>query len=170
MTLSVSGRSTGLALLVHALVAWALDRVATADSLTRAGLIGACVGAFFVVLLFLARRSWQRFVAGLARRIATQQGARRPDRRAFPDRFKADVVRQVHDELRRMGRVSRELESELTPTDVAYPVKRARADRTGRRAELTTVEREELARLRNENRVLREERDILKRRRPFSRS
>ena len=35
--------------------------------------------------------------------------------------------------------------------------------RLGRRDGLTTAEREELARLRKENRVLREERDILKR-------
>jgi hypothetical protein len=41
-------------------------------------------------------------------------------------------------------------------------VKRARADRTHGRTGLTTAEREELARLRKENRILREERDILK--------
>ena len=41
-------------------------------------------------------------------------------------------------------------------------VKRARADRTNGRTGLTTVEREELARLRKENRILREEREILK--------
>jgi transposase len=84
---------------------------------------------------------------------------RRP-RRAFTDEFKADVVRLVLDEQRTIGSVSRELD--LTPTAVAQWVKRARADRTGGRTGLTTVEREELARLRKENRVLREERDILK--------
>jgi transposase len=41
-------------------------------------------------------------------------------------------------------------------------VKRARADRTHGRTGLTTAEREELARLRKENRELRTERDILK--------
>ena len=41
-------------------------------------------------------------------------------------------------------------------------MKRARADRTQGRTGLTTAEREELARLRKENRILQEERDILK--------
>ena len=41
-------------------------------------------------------------------------------------------------------------------------MKRARADRTKGRTGLTTVEREELARLRKENRELRTEREILK--------
>jgi transposase len=40
-------------------------------------------------------------------------------------------------------------------------VKRAQADRTGGRTGLTPAEREELARLRKENRQLRLERDIL---------
>jgi len=41
-------------------------------------------------------------------------------------------------------------------------VKRAQADRTQGRTGLTTAEREELARLRKENRILQEEREILK--------
>jgi transposase len=41
-------------------------------------------------------------------------------------------------------------------------VERARADRTQGRTGLTTSEREELARLRKENRELRTEREILK--------
>jgi len=39
-------------------------------------------------------------------------------------------------------------------------VHRARADRTQGKTGLTTAEREELARLRKENRILREEREI----------
>jgi transposase len=41
-------------------------------------------------------------------------------------------------------------------------VKQAQADRSKGRTGLTTAEREELARLRKENRILQEERDILK--------
>lgn len=48
-------------------------------------------------------------------------------------------------------------------------VKRARADRTQGRTGLTTAERDELARLRKENRELRTERDILKKPRHSSR-
>ena len=44
-------------------------------------------------------------------------------------------------------------------------VERARADRTQGRTGLTTAEHEELARLRKENRELRTEREILKKRR-----
>src|SRR5437762_11794457 len=81
-------------------------------------------------------------------------------RRQFDDDFKAQAVRLVLDEGKSVGAVARDLD--LTETALREWVKRARADRTKGRTGLTTVEREELARLRKENRVLREERDILK--------
>jgi len=84
---------------------------------------------------------------------------RRP-RRQFTDEFKAGVVRLVLDEGKSVGGVARDMD--LTETAVREWVKRARADRTHGRTGLTTVEREELARLRKENRELRTERDILK--------
>ena len=59
-----------------------------------------------------------------------------------------------------MGRVARDLD--LTESALRIWVERARADRTKGRTGLTTEEREELRRLRKENRELRTEREILK--------
>ena len=81
-------------------------------------------------------------------------------RRQFTDEFKASAVRLVLDERKTVGAVARDLD--LTETALREWVKRARADRTHGRTGLTTAEREELARLRKENRILQEERDILK--------
>ena len=84
---------------------------------------------------------------------------RRP-RRQFVDDFKAQAVRLVLDEGKSVGSVARDLD--LTETVLREWVNRARADRTHGKTGLTTTEREELARLRKENRILREEREILK--------
>ena len=70
------------------------------------------------------------------------------------------AVRLVLDEGKRVGVVARELD--LTPSSLAHWVRHAQADRPKGRSGLTTAEREELARLRKENRILAEERDILK--------
>jgi transposase len=91
--------------------------------------------------------------------MANTPKPRRP-RRQFDDDFKAQAVRLVLDEGKTVGAVARDLD--LTETALRDWVKRARADRTNGRTGLTTAEREELARLRKENRVLREEREILK--------
>jgi transposase len=72
----------------------------------------------------------------------------------------AGAVRLVLDEGKTIGGVARELD--LTPSSLANWVRHARADRTRGTTGLTTAEREELARLRKENRILAEERDILK--------
>jgi len=84
---------------------------------------------------------------------------RRP-RRRFDDDFKAQAVRLVLDENKSVGSVARDLD--LTETALREWVNRARADRTKGKTGLTTAEREELARLRRENRILQEEREILK--------
>ena len=81
-------------------------------------------------------------------------------RRQFTDEFKASAVRLVLDEGKTVGTAARDLD--LTETALREWVKRARADRTQGRTGLTTAEREELTRLRKENRILQEERDILK--------
>jgi transposase len=84
---------------------------------------------------------------------------RRP-RRRFDEEFKAQAVRLVLDEGKSVGSVDRDLD--LTETALREWVNRARADRTTGKTGLTTAEREELTRLRRENRILQEEREILK--------
>jgi transposase len=85
---------------------------------------------------------------------------RRRPRRQFDDDFKAQAVRLVLDEGKSVGAVARDLD--LTETALRDWVNRARADRTNGKTGLTTAEREELARLRKEVRILREEREILR--------
>jgi transposase len=89
----------------------------------------------------------------------TTKKHRRP-RRQFDDEFKAQAVRLVLDEGKSTGSVARDLD--LTESNLRIWVARARADRSHGKTGLTTPEREELARLRKENRILREEREILK--------
>ena len=81
-------------------------------------------------------------------------------RRQFTDEFMAGAVRLVLDEGKTIGAVARELD--LTPSSLANWVRHAQADRTKGRTGLTTAEREEIARLRKELRVVQEEREILK--------
>jgi transposase len=85
---------------------------------------------------------------------------RRRARRRFDDDFKAQAVRLVLDEGKSVGAVARDLD--LTETALRAWVHRARANRSKGRTGLTTAEREELLQLRNENRQLRLEREILK--------
>jgi len=92
-------------------------------------------------------------------RMGSRKAARRA-RRQFSEEFRAGAVRLVLDEGKTIGAVARELD--LTPSSRANWVKYAQADRTKGKTGLTTAEREELARLRKENRILEEERDILK--------
>jgi len=87
-------------------------------------------------------------------------GKQRRPRRSFSKEFKAEVVELVRQPGNTAGSVSRDLE--LSETAVREWVRQADVD-SGRRDGLTTAEGEELSRLRKENRVLREERDILKR-------
>jgi transposase len=85
---------------------------------------------------------------------------RRP-RRQFSDEFKKEAAKLVVDEGKSIGKVAKDLD--LSETALRTWVERARADSgRGRPGVLTTSEREELARLRKENRELRMEREILK--------
>ena len=92
-------------------------------------------------------------------KMAAKQEARRA-KRQFTDEFKAGAVRLVLDEGKRVAEVARDLG--LTPSTLRVWVERARANRTGGKTGLTTEERAELAALRKEMRVVRMERDILK--------
>jgi transposase len=85
---------------------------------------------------------------------------KRRARRSFTDEFKAGAVRLVLDEGKTVARVARDLD--LTASALGGWVERARADRSNGKTGLTTEERAELARLRKEVRVLRMERDILR--------
>jgi transposase len=85
---------------------------------------------------------------------------KRRQRRAFSAEYKADVVKLCQSGERTIPEVARDLD--LTESSVRRWVEQAEIDE-GRRQGLTSDERAELARLRRENRVLREERDILKR-------
>jgi transposase len=82
------------------------------------------------------------------------------ERRAFTAAYKAEVVALCRQPGASISKVARDLG--LTETAVRRWVGQAEVD-SGRKPGLTTSEREELSQLRQENRILREERDILKR-------
>lgn len=91
--------------------------------------------------------------------MGAMEQQRRP-RRSFPDEYKAEVIDLCRSSGRSIAAVARDLD--LSETAVRRWVNQAEVD-AGRRDGLSTAEREELARLRKEVRVLREERDILRR-------
>jgi putative transposase len=78
-------------------------------------------------------------------------------RRSFTLEFKAQTVDLLRTSGKSVGEVCRDLD--LTETVVRRWLAQADID-TGQRDGLTTTEREELSRLRRENRVLRQEREI----------
>jgi transposase len=90
------------------------------------------------------------------------KGSKAPRRRrAFTSEFKAEIVEQCLRGDRSIGQVARDFD--LTETAVREWVKQTERD-TGQRADgATSDEREELQRLRRENRRLQEDVDILKR-------
>jgi transposase len=82
------------------------------------------------------------------------------ERRSFTAAYKSEVVALCRSPGASVGKVARDLG--LTETAVRRWLAQAEVD-NGRRQGLTTTEREELSQLRQENRLLREERDLLKR-------
>jgi transposase len=81
-------------------------------------------------------------------------------RRSFTPEFKAEIVERCRRGDRSVGQVARDFD--LTETAVRAWVHQAETD-AGDRPGVTTEEREELARLRRENRRLREDNETLKR-------
>ena len=83
----------------------------------------------------------------------------RKTRRQFSKQFKAETVALIRSSGKSVPQVCRDLD--LAESVVRRWIAQAEIDE-GRREGLTTAEREELSKLRKEVRVLREERDILK--------
>lgn len=77
----------------------------------------------------------------------------------YPPDFRAEAVQLARSSGTPLAQVARDLG--VNPETLRLWVKQADID-AGRRAGLTTEERQELGRLRRENRILREEREILK--------
>ena len=83
------------------------------------------------------------------------------ERRKFSPEFKAETVKLVRESGKAVGEVARELD--LTETALRHWVQQADIDQgKGPEGALTTAEKEELTKLRRENRTLRMERDLLK--------
>ena len=95
----------------------------------------------------------------MRKKVEETRASRRP-RRSFTPTFKAEVVALVRQGERTLPTICREMD--LSETAVRRWVEQAAVD-AGEQDGLTTDEREELRRLRREVRVLRDERDILKR-------
>ena len=81
-------------------------------------------------------------------------------RPAYPPEFRAEAVRLVREGGRKPERLARDLG--CTAQSIRTWMRRAHLDEGRRSDGLTSEEREELRRLRAENRVLRMERDLLK--------
>ena len=85
----------------------------------------------------------------------------RRKRRHFTDEFKADAVKLVRSGKRSVGQVAKDLD--LTETSLREWVRQAEIESGDGPAEsLAKAEREELVRLRRENKRLQMEREILK--------
>ena len=88
-------------------------------------------------------------------------GKQRRPRRAFTAEFKAEIVEVCRRGDRSVGQVARDFDP--TETAVRDWLRQADLDAGVRTDGLTTAEREELTRLRRENRRLAEDVEILKR-------
>jgi transposase len=92
--------------------------------------------------------------------IMETMGRKQRRRRSFTPEFKAEIVERCRAGDRTIGQVAKDFD--LTETAVRAWVNQAETD-AGERPGLTSDERAELARLRRENRSLREDVEVLKR-------
>ena len=92
--------------------------------------------------------------------METMEEQRKRPRRSFSDEYTTEVVELCRTSGKSISEVARDLG--LTVSAVRRWVAQADID-AGRRPGMTSEEHSELVQLRKENRVLREERDILKR-------
>jgi transposase len=93
--------------------------------------------------------------------MESQQKQAKRRRRSFTEDFKAGAVRLVLSEGKSVSQVAKDLD--LTASSLGKWVEQARADQgKSTRGTLPSEEKEELSRLRKENRELRMERELLK--------
>lgn len=82
-----------------------------------------------------------------------------PTKPPYPPQFRSEAVRLVRESGRKLKEIAQDLG--VSSESLRNWVRQSEID-AGEREGLTTAEREELQRLRRENRILREEREILK--------
>ena len=92
--------------------------------------------------------------------METMEPNQRRARRSFTPEFKADIVQRCQVGDRSIRQVARDFD--LSVSSVRRWVEQAEID-AGQREGLTSDEREEMTRLRRENRSLREDVEVLKR-------
>jgi transposase len=92
--------------------------------------------------------------------METMERSKRRDRRSYTPEFKAEIVQRCLAGDRTLPEICRDFD--LTPSAVRRWVTQAQID-AGKRPGLTSEEREELQRLRRENKRLQADVDLLKR-------
>jgi transposase len=92
--------------------------------------------------------------------METMERSKRRDRRSYSPEFKSEIVDRCRAGDRSIGEVARDFD--LTESAVRRWVAQAEID-AGERPGLSTEEREELSRLRRENKRLQADVDLLKR-------
>src|SRR5580658_363595 len=93
-------------------------------------------------------------------KMETMERKKPRQRRSFTPEFKAEIVELCQRGERSIGQVAKDFD--LTETNVRTWVKQAEVDQ-GERLGLTTDERDELSKLRRENRTFRADGEIRKR-------